>query len=116
LENVIRLAIQKDAGIKAVLEFSPVTRKLDPADQVAKWREFFRKDPVPLDQIADNGHLRLFHRFEDRAAKMIKRRMELLLQQIPVTPWAEAVDFNEPQSLGRDCEVRIQCRAPQKIL
>ena len=116
MENVIRLAIQKDAGIKAVLEPSPVTRKIDPAHKVAKWREFFRKAIVLLDQIADNGHLRLFHRFEDRAAKMIKRRMELLLQQIPVTPWAKAVDFNEPQSFGRDCEVSIQCRSPLKIL
>jgi hypothetical protein len=89
---------------------------LDPADQVAKWCEFFRKGPVLLDQIADNGHLRLFHRFEDRAAKMIKRRMELLLQQIPVTPWAEAVDFNKAQSFRRDCEVSIQCLAPWKIL
>jgi hypothetical protein len=115
LENVIRLAIQKDAGIKAVLEPSPVSRKLDPAHKVAKWREFFRKGPVLLDQIADNGHLRLFHRFEDRAAKLIKGRMELLLEQIPITPWAEAVDFNESQSFGRDCEVSIQCCAPQKV-
>jgi hypothetical protein len=89
---------------------------LDPAHQVAKGCEFFRKAIVLLDQIADNGHLRLFHRFEDRAAKMIKRRMELLLQQIPVTPWAKAVDFNESQSFRRDCEVSIQCLAPWKIL
>jgi hypothetical protein len=88
-----------------ILELAPMTRVINPADEVTEWCKLSGQPAIILQENTNGRHLHLFHLLEDGATKVIERCVKPKPKHVPKTTCTIFSHLHLAKSLGGNSEV-----------